>query len=186
MGKVVSFVLLLVGVVLLAKILGPITGTALHDMAQAKRQDQSQFASVRREPSLQEFIHEEVLEAQKGLPRMKGDNLRLVSVDEGQSKMIYTFEIIGVSPSQINSSAIRDMQQEIISVFRNSSCLNNQVLPVLQLGMTVAQIYRFSETGQKAFTMDLSIRDCAPVADQTTSHSPAQKQKFEFYKVQTD
>jgi len=111
------------------------------------------------ESSLQEIIHGEVLEGKKGLPRMKSRGIWLVSVDEAPHQIVYTYEL-DLPQSAINLYVALEMQQEITSTFRNTACRNNQILPLLRRGMTIAQTYRLSETKNKIFTLNLSIRDC--------------------------
>lgn len=161
MGKVTGFIIAVISGILIAKVLGPISAKTLLEMDPARQEhQQSQPLAALRESSLQDIIHGDVTEVKKGLPRMVEDHIRVISAEEAQSQTIYTYELIGVSPSAVDLSIIQGMKQEIVTKFRSSACNNENILSLLQRGMTIAQIYRFSETNQSIFTLVLSIRDC--------------------------
>lgn len=171
MGKFFGFIIGFIGLLLLGKAIAPMHAKLLLD-AGADRKEQGHIQQdATRAPSLQEIIHRMVLEGKKGLPRKKSEGLWLVSVDEAQNQIINTFEFVGIPANIITSSDVYDINQEVIARFRAGACRNEQLLQLLQWGMTYAQVHKLAETGQEISTVVLSVRDCDSQAMARTNAS---------------
>lgn len=182
MGKVSGFIIAFIGVLLLGKAIAPMHAKLLLD-AGADRKEQAHIQQdAARAPSLQDIIHEMVQEGKKGLPRKKADGLWLVSVDEAQNQMINTFEFVGIPANVITPLDVFEINQEVTTRFRTTFCRNEQLLQLLQRGMTYAQIHKLSETNQEISTVVLSIRDCDSQAIAPTSYSATSAQSGQHTK----
>lgn len=169
MGKLSGFIIAFIGLLLLGKAIAPMHAQLLLEAGANRKEQRHMEQEASQFPSLQEIIHGMVLEGKKGLPRKKADGLWLVGVDEAQNQIINTFEFVGIPANVITSSDVYAINQEVLTRFRTEFCRNEQLLQLLQRGMTYAQIHKLSETNQEISTVVLSIRDCAF----QTTHSAA-------------
>jgi hypothetical protein len=122
-----------------------------HEKAAEYRQEQM--------PPLQQFIHDTVIKGRRNLPRESPEGVWLVSVDERQNQIVYTFDLVEISPQSLDKDAHNRMRQEVIGTIAfREAC---QELPTyFRQGMTIAQVYRFRETGQIVTTLVFSKSDC--------------------------
>lgn len=94
--------------------------------------------------------------------------------------MINTFEFVGIPANVIVPSDVYEINQEVTTRFRTNFCRNEQLLQLLQRGMTYAQIHKLSETNQEISTVVLSIRDCDSQAIAPTSYPSETQDEFPF------
>lgn len=154
-----NFLLMIIGVFAAGKIIAHLTAPLFHNTAPEKQQERITI----RAPSLQELIHNMVIEARKDVPRKKlegpGSALWLTNIDERQSQIVYTYEFVGVSLEAFDQNAPNEMRQEAVESFR-ARCGIAPIPDMLRQGMTVAHVYRIRETGTPVTTMVFSRSDC--------------------------
>ena len=161
MKQIAKFLLMLLVVFATGKLIASFVVKGLHSAAAEKNIEQV----AARVPTLQELIHNEVMAGRMGLPRKKievpnGPAIWLMSLDEKQNQMVYTYEIVGASPDVFDKNAVNEMRAEAAATFREKICLISVVSNLLRQGMTIAHVYRFRETGRTLTIFVWSQRDC--------------------------
>ena len=161
MKKIAEFLLMLIVVFATGKLIAHFVVKDLHNAAAEKNIVQV----AARVPTLQELIHNEVMAGRMGLPRKKievpnGAAIWLMSLDERQNQMVYTYEIVGASPDVFDKNAVNEMRAEAAATFREKICRIPVVSNLVRQGMTIAHVYRFRETGQTLTIFVWSQKDC--------------------------
>lgn len=161
MKKIAEFLLILIVVFAIGELIAPFLVKGLHSAA-AENNIRQRPARV---PTLQELIHNEVMAGRMSLPRKKievpnGAAIWLMSLDERQNQMLYTYEIVGASPDVFDQNAVNEMRAEAAETFREKICRIPVASNLLRQGMTIAHVYRFRETGRTLTIFVWSQKDC--------------------------
>jgi len=161
MKRTAEYLLMAIAIFVTGELIAPFMVQGLHNAAAEKNMEQV----AARVPTLQELIHNEVMAGRTGLPRKKievpnGAAIWLMSLDERQNQMVYTYEIVGASPDVFDNNAVNEMRAEAAATFREKICRIPAVSNLVRQGMTIAHVYRFRETGRTLTIFVWSQKDC--------------------------
>jgi len=132
MQKIINFLITLFIVIVVSRSIGSMIADQRLIDAEKKRNKNAEMIEKTKELSLQEAIRIEVIESKSRLPRMITKEIRLESITEGDGRLIYNYEFVGIPAYHFSAAVVGAMRDEVRYIFRNSGCKNSRIYELLK------------------------------------------------------